>query len=62
MTLTPFALGDPAPDAELVDGAGRTVRLSSAWSERAATIVFIRYFGCPFCQAQMVALREDREP
>jgi peroxiredoxin len=53
--------GEPAPDAELVDGGGRSVRLSTAWADRPAAIVFIRYFGCPFCQAQLVALREDRD-
>jgi peroxiredoxin len=61
MTIFPFGVGDPAPDAELVDGTGGSVQLSVAWANGPSTIVFIRYFGCPFCQAQVVALREDRD-
>jgi peroxiredoxin len=57
----PLSVGDPAPEAELIDRTGGTVRLSTAWADRAAAIVFLRYFGCPFCQAQVVALREDHE-
>jgi peroxiredoxin len=57
----PVGVGDPAPQAELVDRTGSTVQLSSAWAGRSAAIVFLRYFGCPFCQAQVVALREDHE-
>lgn len=61
MSTSPLDVGDAAPDAELVDGRGSSVMLSAAWVDRPAAIVFIRYFGCPFCQAQVVALREDRE-
>jgi peroxiredoxin len=61
MTADPLDIGDAAPDAELVDGTGRSVMLSAAWATRPSAIVFVRYFGCPFCQAQVVALREDRE-
>ena len=61
MTADPLDIGDAAPDAELVDGTGRSVMLSAAWATRHSAIVFVRYFGCPFCQAQVVALREDRE-
>ena len=61
MSLAGVNIGDPAPDAQLVDGSGSSVQLSTAWSNGPSTIVFIRYFGCPFCQAQVVALREDRD-
>jgi len=53
--------GDPAPDATLLDSEGQPVRLSSFWSERPAVLVFLRYFGCPFCQMHVVKLREDQE-
>lgn len=56
-----LAVGDPAPEAELVDRTGGAVLLSTAWEDRPSAIVFLRYFGCPFCQAQVVALREDHE-
>ena len=53
------SVGDPAPDATLVDPSGEPVRLSTFWREGPAVVVFLRYFGCPFCQAQVVALRRD---
>ena len=60
MSLVP-SVGDPAPDADLLGPAGEAVRLSSLWREGPAVLVFLRYFGCPFCQAQVVALRRDEE-
>jgi len=56
-----LGVGDRAPDGTLVDVEGRTVALSLAWAERTALLVFLRYFGCPLCQAHVVALREDRQ-
>jgi peroxiredoxin len=54
-------VGDPAPDALLVDVDRHEVRLSSLWRERPAVVVFLRYFGCPFCQTQVVLLRDEHE-
>ena len=54
-------VGDPAPDALLTDLERREVRLSSLWKERPAVVVFLRYFGCPFCQTQVVTLRNEHE-
>lgn len=54
-------VGDPAPDALLIDLLGEEVRLSSFWRERPAVVVFLRYFGCPFCQTQVVMLREEHD-
>ncbi len=54
-------IGDLAPDALLMDPDGHDVRLSSMWSAQPAVVVFLRYFGCPFCQAQVVAIRRDQE-
>jgi peroxiredoxin len=54
-------VGDRAPDALLVDLDRRDVRLSSLWSERPAVLVFLRYFGCPFCQTQVVTLRNEHD-
>ncbi len=54
-------VGDPAPDGVVLEGNGRTSHLSTAWSELPAVVVFLRYFGCPLCQAQIVALRDERD-
>ncbi len=59
MILRP-AVGDPAPEATLLDRTGARVVLSSSWQEHPAVLVFLRYFGCPFCQMQVVGLRTDR--
>jgi len=54
-------VGDIAPDAVLMDTDGRHVHLSASWTDQPAVVVFLRYFGCPFCQAQVVTLRRDDE-
>lgn len=59
--MNPLSVGDPAPDARLLDLAGQPARLSWFWHEGPAVFVFLRYFGCPFCQAQVVALRRDHD-
>lgn len=51
--------GDRAPEAVLLDPGGLEATLSFFWQESAAVLVFLRYFGCPFCQAQVVTLRQD---
>jgi len=53
--------GDPAPDAELFDVAGRDRLLSGVWAAQPAVLVFLRYFGCPYCQAHVVRLRRDED-
>jgi peroxiredoxin len=59
--MSALAVGDPAPDVRLLDLDGTPTRLSWFWHASPAVFVFLRYFGCPFCQAQVVALRRDRE-
>lgn len=55
-------VGDRAPEASLLNPQdGGVVMLSTFWRERNAVVVFLRYFGCPFCQAHVAALQEDRE-
>ena len=60
MTRAP-RVGDPAPDASLLDPGGVAVSLASHWRDRPAVLVFLRYFGCPFCQMHVVKLREDQQ-
>ena len=58
--MTGPGVHDPAPDALLLDAGARQAALSSFWREEPAVVVFLRYFGCPFCQAQVVQLRDER--
>lgn len=59
--MTHPIIGEAAPDASLADLEGREVMLSSAWRDRAAVLVFLRYFGCPLCQRHVFDLRQGRE-
>jgi peroxiredoxin len=52
---------EPAPDVPLLDMEAREASLSTYWRREPAVVVFLRYFGCPFCQAQVVQLRDERE-
>jgi peroxiredoxin len=59
--MTGPGVDDPAPDVSLLDMAARQAALSTFWRREPAVVVFLRYFGCPFCQSQVVQLREDRK-
>lgn len=41
---------DPAPDAQLLDGDGKPIRLSTLWQEKPLVLAFTRHFGCPQCK------------
>jgi peroxiredoxin len=57
-----LGVGDRAPDAPLLDPEnGGIVMLSSFWRTQNAVVVFLRYFGCPFCQAHVATLQQERE-
>jgi peroxiredoxin len=38
-------VGDRAPDVEVMDDQGRTVRLSSLWADRPVVLAFLRHYG-----------------
>jgi hypothetical protein len=38
-------VGDPAPDAVVLDGAGDRANLSTLWRDRPALLVFLRHYG-----------------
>ena len=40
-----IAVGDQAPDAPFLGGAGELVRLSDFWRERPTIFLFLRHFG-----------------
>ena len=42
----PLQVGDAAPDLELLDHTGASIRLSSLWTDQTAVILFWRHFGC----------------
>lgn len=46
----------PAPDLELLDTEGRSVRLSSLWKKQVLVLAFTRHFGCPQCKEMVEAL------
>jgi peroxiredoxin len=50
-----------APDLVLLDGDGRERPLSEFWQDGPAVFVFLRYFGCTFCRAHAVSVRDERE-
>ena len=45
-TEIPPQVGDTAPDFEMLDSSGISVRLSDFWREQPALILFWRQFGC----------------
>lgn len=53
-------LGNKAPDAELRDVTGATVKLSELYARGPVFLVFYRGGWCPFCNAQLHALTEAR--
>lgn len=54
-------VNDEAPDVSLWDMAERETHLSSRWQRQPSVVVFLRYFGCPFCQDQVVKLRDEHD-
>lgn len=46
---------------EVLDVGGSPVRLESLWADRPVALVFVRHFGCLFCQQQVDALQKARE-
>jgi len=54
--LAHLKFNDPAPDLELVDTAGQSVRLSSLWEKHVLLLAFARHFGCPQCKLMIETL------
>jgi peroxiredoxin len=52
-------VGDPAPDAALVDSEDSAVRISTLWREKPLVLVFLRHLGCTFCRQQLAWLARD---
>ena len=54
--LAQLNFNHPAPDLELLDSEGRSVRLSSLWKKQVFVLAFTRHFGCPQCKEMVDAL------
>ena len=59
--LTQLKFNDLAPDLELLDTAGKPIRLSSLWKEQVMILPFTRHFGCPQCK-EMVDMLAKAAP
>jgi peroxiredoxin len=57
----PPQIGDQAPDLELVDSTGETVRLSRFWQDGPALLLFWRFFGCSCGAERSERLRKEYE-
>lgn len=55
----PIQVGDPAPEAGLLDHTGEKVTLSSLWVDRPALLLFWRHFGCGCGIDRAERLREE---
>jgi peroxiredoxin len=53
-----LAVGKPAPDFTLPDATGRPVRLSERLKEGPVVLSFYRGEWCPYCNLEMLALRQ----
>src|SRR3954469_4290436 len=51
-------IGDRAPDIEVRNTLGQTVRLSEYWCEQPVILAFLRHFGCSMCRAFLAELRQ----
>ena len=51
---------DLAPDMEVLDVKGKTVRLSSLWAKRPLVLAFTRHFGCTQCKEMLDELVAGR--
>jgi len=56
----PIKIGDTAPDFELRDETGNTIRLSDV--KGTTVLVFYRAYWCPYCVRQLAELRSLKGP
>jgi peroxiredoxin len=52
-------VGDPAPDIELPDAKGQTVRLADLWSQGVTVLIFYRGGWCPYCNLELRAWQQQ---
>lgn len=59
--MSKIAINTQAPDFELTNFRGESVRLSDFRGKKNLLLVFNRGFSCPFCRAHAAQLRQDYE-
>ncbi|HNN12511.1 MAG TPA: peroxiredoxin-like family protein [Anaerolineales bacterium] len=59
--ISHLKFNDLAPDVELLDSAGKPVKLSTLWKRGVLVLAFTRHFGCPQCK-EMVDQLIDAHP
>ena len=52
-------VGDSAPDIELPDAKGHTVRLADLWSQGVTVLIFYRGGWCPYCNLELRAWQQQ---
>jgi len=55
---TALKVGDKAIDGELVDSAGKKVKLSQLWHEGPLVVIWYRGGWCPVCQKHLSGIQE----
>src|SRR5512135_314602 len=60
--MAQLKFNDPAPDTELLNMDGVSVKISSLWQGGVLVLAFTRHFGCPQCKEmldQLVQFKPD---
>ncbi len=55
-----LAVGDEAPDVELLDSHGRQASLSEQWTDGPILLSVLRHFGCLFCREWLSTVERRR--
>jgi peroxiredoxin len=58
-TSLPIQVGDKAPDLEMLDASGATVRLGDMWRSKATIVVFLRHYGCSCARDRVARLKQE---
>ena len=54
--MIPPQVGDASPNPTLIGLNGKQLSLADVWTAQPTVVSFLRYFGCPFCQAWVARL------
>jgi len=54
-----MSVGDDLRDIEVLDLAGRPMRMGHLWMDHTIVLSFVRHFGCMLCREQVTALHDS---